>query len=68
MLTRLNLTRGEDQLVEPSSQLSRRRTIKSPQSLRRYSPSMDHEDSHGTLPSEEETFRKFFYDMIEIAR
>jgi hypothetical protein len=68
MLTRLNLTRGEGQLVEPSSQLSRRRTIKSPQASRRYSPSMVHEDSHGTLPSEEETFRKSFYDMIEIAR
>jgi hypothetical protein len=68
MLTRLNITRGEGQLVEPSSQLSRRRNIKSPQASRRYSPSMAHEDSHGTLPSKEETFKKSFYDMIEIAR
>jgi hypothetical protein len=68
MLTRLKLTRGEGQLVEPSSQLSRRRTIKSPQASRRYSPSMAHEESHGTLPSEEETFRKYFYDMTEMVK
>jgi hypothetical protein len=55
MLTRLKLTRGEGQLVEPSSQLLGRRTTQSPQASRRYSPSMDHEESHGTLPSEEET-------------
>jgi hypothetical protein len=54
MLTRLKLTRGEGQLVEPSSQLLGRRTTP-PQASRRYSPSMDHEESHGTLPSEEET-------------
>jgi hypothetical protein len=68
MLTRLKLTRGEGQLVEPSSQLSRRRTTKSPQDSRRYSPSMDHEEIHGTLPSEEETFRKGFYDMTKMVK
>jgi hypothetical protein len=68
MLTRLKLTRGEGQLVEPSSQLSRRRTIVSPQDSRRYSPSMANEESRGTLPSEEETFRKDFYDMTEMVK
>ena len=68
MLTRLNLTRGEGQLVEPSSQLSRKRTIKSPQASRIYSPSMAHEESHGTLPSEEETFRKASCDMTVMVK
>jgi hypothetical protein len=68
MLIRLNLTRGEGQLVDPSSQLSRRRTTKSHQASRRYSPSMAHEQSHGTLPSKEETFRKSFYDMTETVK
>jgi hypothetical protein len=64
----LKLTRGEGKIVEPNSQLLRRRTIKSPQASRRYSPSMAHEESHGTLPSEEETFRKYFYDMTEMVK
>jgi hypothetical protein len=63
MLTRLNLIRGEGHLVEPSSQLSRRRILHSPQASRRHSPSMAHEESHETLTSEDETFRKYFYDM-----
>jgi hypothetical protein len=29
---------------------------------------MDHEESHGTLPSEEEAFIKYFYDMSEIVK
>ena len=66
MLTRLKLTRGEGQLVEPSSQMSIRRTTKSPQDSRRYSPSMAHEESHEILPSKDETFRKAFYDMIKL--
>jgi hypothetical protein len=68
MLTRLKLTKGEGQLVEPSSQLSRRRNIKSPQDSRIYSPSMAHKESHGTLPSEEEKFRKYFYDMTKMVK
>jgi hypothetical protein len=68
MLTRLKLTRGEGKLVEPSSQLSRRRTTQSPQSSRRYSPSMAHKESHETLTSKDETFRKAFYEMIEIVK
>jgi hypothetical protein len=63
MLTRLKLIRGEGKLVEPSSQLSRRRTIHSPQASRRHSPSMALEKSHEIPTSEEETFRKAFYDM-----
>jgi hypothetical protein len=68
MLTRLKLTRGEGKLVEPSSQLSRRRTIHSPQVSRRHSPSMAHEESHETLTSDEETFRKSFFDMTEMVK
>jgi hypothetical protein len=68
MLTRLKLTRGEGQLVETSFQMSRRRTIKSPQVSRRFSPSMAHEESHVTLSSEEETFRKYFFDMDEMVK
>jgi hypothetical protein len=67
MLARLKLTIGEGQLVEPSSQFSRMRTTKSPQASR-YSPSMGHEESHGTFPSDEETFRKSFYDMAEMVK
>jgi hypothetical protein len=33
-----------------------------------FSPSMAHEESHGTLPSEEETFRKSFYDITEMVK
>jgi hypothetical protein len=63
ILTRLKLTRGEGQLGERISQLSRRRTIQSPQVSRRHSPSMAHEESHEIPTSKEETFRKYFYDM-----
>jgi hypothetical protein len=66
MLTRLKLTRREGQLVDPSSQLSRRRTLHSPQFSRRHSPSMAHEESHETLTSEDETVRKYFYDMTKM--
>jgi hypothetical protein len=55
-LPRLKLTKGEGQIVEPSSQLSRIITTQSPQASRRYSPSMAHEESHETLNSEDETF------------
>ena len=60
MLTSLKLTRGEGKLVEPSSQLSRRRTTQSSQVSRKYSPITAHEESHETLTSEDETFRKYF--------
>jgi hypothetical protein len=68
MLTMLKLTRGEGQLIEASSQLSRRRTIKSPQVSRIFSPSMAHEDHHGTLPLEEENFKKPFFDMDKMVK
>jgi len=29
---------------------------------------MSHEESHGTLPSEEEKFKKYFYDMTEMVK
>jgi hypothetical protein len=63
MLTRLNLTRGEGQLVEPSSQLSRRRTIQSPQASRRHSPSMAHEEGHENFHSKYEDLINVFMDM-----
>jgi hypothetical protein len=68
MLTRLNLKRGEGKILEPSSQLSRRRTTHLPQASRRNSPSMAHEESHEIPISEDETFRKSFYDMIEMVK
>ena len=68
MLTSLNLTRGEGQILEPSYQLSRRRNLDSPQASRRHSPSMAHEERHETLTSEGETFRKYFYDMTEMVK
>jgi hypothetical protein len=58
MLTRLKLTRGEGQLVEPSSHPSRRKHIPSPQVSRRHSPSMAHEGSHEHVPAEDEDLRK----------
>jgi hypothetical protein len=68
ILTRLKLTRGEGQLVETSSEISRRRTTQSPKASRRYSPSMAHEESHETLTLEDETFRKAFYDMTKMVK
>jgi hypothetical protein len=46
MLTRLKLTRGEGQLVEPSSYPTRRKQIHSPQVSERHSPSMARAESH----------------------
>ena len=68
MLTRLKLTRGEGQLVEPSSQLSRRRVAHSPQGSRRHSPSMAHMGSQEHLSLEEETFRKDLFDIAEMVK
>ena len=45
-----------------------RRTTQSPQDSRRYSPSMAHEESHETLTSEDETLRKYFYDMTKMVK
>jgi hypothetical protein len=68
MLTRLRLSRGEGQLAKPSSQLSRRRTTQSPQASSLYSSSTTHEEIHETLPSEDATFRKAFYDTTKMAK
>jgi hypothetical protein len=68
MLTRLKLTRGEGQLVEPSSHPSRRKHISSPQVSRRYSPSMAHEESHEHVPAEDEDLRKAIMEMREMMK
>jgi hypothetical protein len=68
MLTRLKLTRGEGQLVEPSSHPSRRKVISSPQVSRRHSPSMAHEESHEHIPAEDEDLRKAFMEMREMMK
>ena len=68
MLTRLKLTRGEGQLVEPSSRPSRRKHIPSPQVLGRHSPSMAHEESHEHVPAEDEGLRKAIREMREMMK
>ena len=68
MLTRLKLTRGEGQLVEPSSLPSRRKHIQSPQVSRRHSPSMAHEESHEHVPAEDEDLRKAIMEMREMMK
>jgi hypothetical protein len=68
MLTRLKLTRGEGQLVEPSSHPSRRKHIQSPQVSRRHSPSMAHEESHERVPAEDEDLRKAVMEMREMMK
>ena len=68
ILTRLKLTRGEGQLVEPSSHPSRRKLISSPQVSRRHSPSMAHEESHEHVPTEDEDLRKVVMEMREMMK
>jgi hypothetical protein len=57
MLTRLKLTRGEGQLVEPISYPTRRKQVHSPQVSVRHSPSMAHAESHECVLDEEEDLR-----------
>jgi hypothetical protein len=64
----LKLTRGEGQLVEPSSHPSRRKHIPSPQLSRRHSPSMAHEESHEHVPAEDEDLRKAVMEMREMMK
>jgi hypothetical protein len=66
MLTRLKLTRGEGQLVEPSSHPSRRKHIPSPQVSRMQSPSMAYEESHEHVPADDEDLRKAVMEMREM--
>jgi hypothetical protein len=68
MLTRLKLTRGEGQAVDPSSHPSRRKLISSPQDSRRHSPSMAHEESHEHVPAEDEDLRKAVMEMREMMK
>jgi hypothetical protein len=68
MLTRLKLTRGEGQLVDPSSHPSRRKIISSPQVSRRHSSSMAHEESHENIPIEDEDLRKAVMEMREMMK
>jgi hypothetical protein len=58
IFTRFNLIRGEGQLIEPSYQLSIRRTIHSPEYSTGHSPIMTHEESHEIPTLEYETFWK----------
>jgi hypothetical protein len=57
MLTRLKPTRGEGQLVDPSSYLTRRKQFRSLQVAERVSPSMAHAEDHERVPAEEEDFK-----------
>jgi hypothetical protein len=68
MLTRLKITRGEGQLVEPSSHPSRRNIISSLDASRRHSPSMVHKESHEHIPTEDEDIRKAFMEMREMMK
>jgi hypothetical protein len=68
MLTRLKVTRGEAQLVEPISHPIRRKHIPSPQVSERHSPSMAHAESHECVPTEDEDLRKVVMEMREIMK
>jgi hypothetical protein len=63
MLTRLKLTRGEGQLVEPSSIPTRRKQFRSPQIAERHSPSMAHAESHERVPDEDEDLRQAVIEL-----
>jgi hypothetical protein len=63
MLRRLKLTRGEGQLVEPSSYPTRRKQFRSPQIVERHSPSMAHAESHERVPDEDEYLRQAIIEL-----
>jgi hypothetical protein len=63
MLTRLKLTRGEGQLVEPSSYPTRRKQFHSLQVAERHSPSMAHAESDERVPDEEEDLRQTVIEL-----
>jgi hypothetical protein len=63
MFTRLKLTRGEGQLVEPSSYPTRRKQFRSPQIAERHSPSMAHAKSHERVPDEDEDLRQAVIEL-----
>jgi hypothetical protein len=68
MLTRLKLTRGEGQLVEPISHPTRRKKIHSPQVSERHSPSMAHAESHEHVPAEEEDLRQTVMELRDMMK
>jgi hypothetical protein len=68
MLTRLKLTRGEGQLVEPSSYPTRRKQFRSPQIAERHSPSMAHAEDHERVPDEEEDLRQTLMQMRDMMK
>jgi hypothetical protein len=68
MLTRLKLTRGEGQLVEPSSYPTRRKQFRSPQIAERHSPSMAHADDHERVPDEEVDLRQTLMQMRDMMK
>jgi hypothetical protein len=68
MLTRLKLTRGEGQLVEPSSHPTRRKHIHSPQVSGRHSPSMAHVEIHERVPTENEYLREAIMELREMMK
>jgi hypothetical protein len=68
MLTRLKLTRGEGQILEPSSHLIRRKHIHLPQVSERHSPSMAHAESHERVPVENEDLREAVLELREMMK
>jgi hypothetical protein len=68
MLTRLKLTRGEGQLVEPSSHPTRRKHIPSLQVSGRHSPSMAHAESHERVPVEDEDLRQAVMELRDMMK
>jgi hypothetical protein len=68
MLKRLKLTRGEGQLVEPSSYPTRRKKLHSPQVSERHSPSMAHAEDHECVPAEEEDLRKTIIQLRDMMK
>jgi hypothetical protein len=68
MLTRLKLTRGEGQLVEPSSYPTRRKQFRSPRVAERHSPSMAHAESHERVSAEEEDLKQAVIDLRDMMK
>jgi hypothetical protein len=68
MLTRLKLTRGEGQLVEPSSYPTRRKQIRSPQVSERHSPSMARIENHERVSAEEEDLRQAVMELRDMMK
>jgi hypothetical protein len=68
MLTRLKLTRGEGQIVEPISYPIRRKQFHSPQVAKRLSPSMAHANDHERVPAEEEDFRQTIIQLRDMMK